>query len=91
MINEYKNFVNSSAHFENKRIQVGSEYKHQNILSLKSFKLANKEISSWDKYEPTPLYYLSDLAKYSGVSFICFIVSSTMTVYPCITSFGISV
>jgi len=42
MINEYKKFVNSSAHFENKRIQVGFEYKHQNILSLKSFKLAIK-------------------------------------------------
>ena len=72
MINEYKNFVNSSAHFENKRIQVCSEYKHQNILSLKSFKLANKEISSWDKYEPTPLYYLSDLANYAGVSSIAY-------------------
>ena len=72
MINEYKNFVNSSAHFENKRIQVGSEYKHQNILSLKSFELANKEISSWDKYEPTPLYYLSDLANYAGVSSIAY-------------------
>jgi len=72
MINEYKKFVNSCAHFENKRIQVSSEYKHQNILSLKSFKLANKEISSWDKYEPTPLYYLSDLAKYSGVSSIAY-------------------
>jgi len=72
MINEYKNFVNSSAHFENKRIQVSSEYKHQNILSLKSFKLANKEISSWDKYEPTPLYYLSDLANNAGVSSIAY-------------------
>ena len=72
MINEYKNFVNSSAHFENKRIQVGSEYKHQNILSLESFELANKEISSWDKYEPTPLYYLSDLANYAGVSSIAY-------------------
>ena len=72
MINEYKNFVNSSAHFENKRVQVGFEYKHQNILSLKSFKLANKEISSWDKYEPTPLYDLSDLAQYSGVSSIAY-------------------
>jgi len=72
MINEYKNFVNSSAHFENKRIQVGSEYKHQNILSLKSFELANKEISSWDKYEPTPLYYLSDLANDAGVSSIAY-------------------
>ena len=72
MINEYKQFVNSSAHFENKRIQVCSKYKHQNILSLKSFKLANKEISSWDKYESTPLYYLSDLAKYSGVSSIAY-------------------
>ena len=72
MINEYKNFVNSSTHFENKRIQVCSEYKHQNILSLKSFKLANKEISSWDKYEPTPLYYLSDLANYAGVLSIAY-------------------
>lgn len=72
MINEYKNFVSSSAHFENKRIQVGSGYKHQNILSLESFELANKEISSWDKYEPTPLYYLSDLANYAGVSSIAY-------------------
>jgi len=72
MINEYKNFVNSSAHFENKRIQVDSEYKHQNILSLKSFKLANKEISSWDKYEPTPLYYLTELANNAGVSSIVY-------------------
>ena len=55
-----------------KEFQVGSEYQHQNILSLKSFKLANKEISSWDKYEPTPLYYLSDLAKYSSVSSIAY-------------------
>ena len=46
-----------------KEFKLASEYKHQNILSLKSFKLANKEISSWDKYEPTPLYYLSDLAE----------------------------
>ena len=72
MINKYKNFVNSSAHFENKRVQVGFEYKHQNILSLKSFKLANKEISSWDKYEPTPLYYLSELANNAGVSSIVY-------------------
>jgi len=72
MINDYKNFVSSSAHFENKRIQVGAGYKHQSILSLESFELANKEISSWDKYEPTPLYYLSDLANDAGVSSIAY-------------------
>ena len=72
MINDYKNFVSSSAHFENKRIQVGSGYKHQNILSLESFELANKEITSWDNYKPTPLHSFSDMAKDTGVTSILY-------------------
>ena len=72
MMNQYKNFINSTEHFENINIQVGSQYKHQDILSLESFELANKEISSWDKYEPTPLHFLSEIANDSGVSLIAY-------------------
>ena len=72
MMNQYKNFINSTEHFENINIQVGSQYKHHDILSLESFELANKEISSWDKYEPTPLHFLSEIANDSGVSLIAY-------------------
>jgi len=72
MINQFKNLINSTEHFENINIQVGSQYKHQDILSLESFELANKEISSWDKYEPTPLHFLSEIANDSGVSLIAY-------------------
>jgi len=72
MMKQYKNFINSTEHFENINIQVGSQYKHQDILSLESFELANKEISSWDKYEPTPLHFLSEIANDSGVSLIAY-------------------
>ena len=72
MINQFKNLINSTEHFENINIQVGSQYKHQDILSLESFELANKEISSWDKYEPTPLHLLSEIANNSGVSLIAY-------------------
>ena len=72
MINQYKNLINSTEHFENRNIQVGFQYKHQDILSLESFELANKEISSWDKYEPTPLHLLSEIANNSGVSLIAY-------------------
>ena len=72
MMSQYKNLINSTEHFENINIQVGSQYKHQDILSLESFELANKEISSWDKYEPTPLQFLSEIANDSGVSLIAY-------------------
>jgi len=72
MMSQYKNLINSTEHFENINIQVGSQYKHQDILSLESFELANKEISSWDKYEPTPLHFLSEIANDSGVSLIAY-------------------
>lgn len=72
MINQFKNLINSTEHFENINIQVGSQYKHQDILSLESFELANKEISSWDKYEPTPLHFLSEIANDSSVSLIAY-------------------
>jgi diaminopropionate ammonia-lyase len=72
MINQFKNLINSTEHFENINIQVGSQYKHQDILSLESFELANKEISSWDKYKPTPLHFLSEIANNSGVSLIAY-------------------
>jgi hypothetical protein len=67
MINQYKHLIHSTRHFENLNIQAGSDYRYQDILSLESFELANKEISSWDRYESTPLHSLSDLASDSGV------------------------
>ena len=72
MINQYKHLIHSTRHFENLNIQAGSDYRYQDILSLKSFELANKEISSWDRYESTPLHSLSDLASDSGVSLIAY-------------------
>ena len=72
MTYKYSDFDLSFSHFENRRIQAGSEYKHQDILSLEAFELANKEITSWDKYEPTPLHIFSDMAKDVGVSSIAY-------------------
>ena len=72
MINQYKHLIRSTRHFENLNIQAGSDYRYQDILSLESFELANKEISSWDRYEPTPLHSLSDLASDNGVSLIAY-------------------
>ena len=72
MINQYKHLIHSTRHFENLNIQAGSDYRYQDILSLKSFELANKEISSWDRYESTPLHSLSDLASDNGVSLIAY-------------------
>ena len=72
MINQYKHLIDSTRHFENLNIQAGSDYRYQDILSLESFELANKEISSWDGYESTPLHSLSDLASDSGVSLIAY-------------------
>ena len=72
MTNNYSNFSEVFSHFENNRIQVGSEYKHQDILSLAAFKLANNEITSWDGYKPTPLHNFSDMAKDTGVELIVY-------------------
>ena len=72
MINQYKHLIRSTRHFENLNIQAGFDYRYQDILSLESFELANKEISSWDRYEPTPLHSLSDLASDNGVSLIAY-------------------
>ena len=72
MTNNYSNFSEVFSHFENYRIQVGSEYKHQDILSLAAFKLANNEITSWDGYKPTPLHNFSDMAKETGVELIVY-------------------
>jgi len=72
MINQYKHLIHSTRHFENLNIQAGSDYRYQDILSLESFELANKEIRSWDGYESTPLHSLSDLASDNGVSLIAY-------------------
>ena len=72
MIKQYKHLVHSTKHFENLNIQADFEYKHQHILSLEAFERANKEITTWDNYEPTPLHFFPDMAKDAGVSSIAY-------------------
>jgi len=72
MINEYNKLSVSTSHFQNKKLKIGTPYKHQHILSLVGFNRANKEICSWDDYQPTPLHLLPDLAKESGVASIAY-------------------
>jgi diaminopropionate ammonia-lyase len=67
MIKQYKHLVHSTKHFENLNIQADFEYKHQHILSLEAFERANKEITTWDNYEPTPLHFFPIMAKHAGV------------------------
>ena len=68
MANRYSEFSLSFSHFVNPKVQLGSEYKYQDILSLEGFELANKEITSWDNYQPTPLHSFDDIAQETGVS-----------------------
>ena len=72
MINEYNKLLVSTSHFQNKKLKIGTPYKHQHILSLDGFQRASKEICSWDDYQPTPLHLLPDLAKESGVASIAY-------------------
>ena len=68
MANRYSEFSLSFSHFVNPKVQLGSEYKYQDILSLEGFELASKEITSWDNYQPTPLHSFDDIAQETGVS-----------------------
>ena len=71
MVNSYRDFLLSFSHFKNPGAK-SFEYKHQHILSLEGFRKANKEITSWDNYKPTPLYSFSDMAKDTGVTSILY-------------------
>ncbi len=71
MVNSYSDFLLSFSHFKNLGAK-SFEYKHQHILSLEGFRKANKEITSWDNYKPTPLYSFSDMAKDTGVTSILY-------------------
>ncbi len=71
MVNSYSDFLLSFSHFKNPGAK-SFEYKHQHILSLEGFRKANKEITSWDNYKPTPLYSFSDMAKDTGVTSILY-------------------
>ena len=68
MANRYSEFSLSFSHFVNPKVQLGSEYKYQDILSLEGFELASKEITSWNNYKPTPLHSFDDIAQETGVS-----------------------
>ena len=70
MPNSYNDFALSFSHILNPKVQSGAHYEHQDILSLEGFKLANKEITSWDNYKPTPLHSFDDMAEGTGVASI---------------------
>ena len=70
MPNSYSDFALSFSHILNPKVQSGAHYEHQDILSLEGFKLANKEITSWDNYKPTPLHSFDDMAEGTGVASI---------------------
>ena len=70
MANSYNDFSLTFLHFVNPNVDLGSDYEHQDILSLDGFRLANKEITSWDDYLPTPLHSFDDMAQDIGVSSI---------------------
>ena len=63
MANSYTDFSLSFSHTLNPKVNLGSDYNHQDILSLEGFKLANNEITSWDNYKPTPLHSFDDMAR----------------------------
>ena len=71
MTNSYSDFSLPFSHFKNPSAK-NFEYKHQHILSLEGFELANKEITSWDNYKPTPLNSFSDMAGETGVTSILY-------------------
>ena len=70
MANSFSDFSLSFSHTLNPNFKLGSDYNHQDILSLEGFKLANNEITSWVNYKPTPLHSFDDMAKETGVSSI---------------------
>jgi len=58
----YSKYLETTHYLKNEHFKL-EDYKHQSILSLKAFKKAKKEITSWDNYKVTPLHSLSNLAK----------------------------
>jgi len=64
-ITAYDNIIDS---FSNTNNVENKEYSQQDILSLKNFEKAKKEIHTWAGYKPTPLHELKELAKTSKVA-----------------------
>jgi len=64
-IKTYDNIIDS---FSNTNNFENNDYLHQEILSLKNFDKAKKEIHTWEGYEATPLYELKELAHSSKVA-----------------------
>ncbi|WP_458700674.1 diaminopropionate ammonia-lyase [Sulfurospirillum sp. 1307] len=63
-----KSYLDQIEFFDNSKNLTNLPYTNQDILSLKGFKKAFNEISSWPNYKPTPLVSLDNLAKETGVS-----------------------
>ncbi len=66
-MNNFSQYLKNTKFFYNHNFKK-EDYIYQHILSLKGFKKAKDEISSWDNYKPTPLHCLEDLAKHTNVS-----------------------
>ena len=64
---EFKKYSQNIDFYDNSLHVKKNNYTHQNILSLKNFEKAKKEIISWAGYEPTKLISLDTVAQKSHV------------------------
>jgi diaminopropionate ammonia-lyase len=67
-MSEFDKYLESTNLYDNTADVKKSEYAHQDILSLKKFEKAKKEITSWEGYKTTSLVKLDELAQQQGVS-----------------------
>jgi diaminopropionate ammonia-lyase len=66
-INKFKSYVDSVEHFSNLKNFKSGPYTNQDILSIEGLINAQNEIKSWEGYDITPLYSLSNIAKQCSV------------------------
>ena len=64
----FSQYINTTNFFNNEENLEVCEYRHTDILSLKAFEKAKKEISSWSEYKTTPLVSLDEIAKKTNIS-----------------------
>jgi len=66
-MNNFSKYLSSTRFLYNQDFKV-QDYTHQKTLSLKGFKKAKEEITSWDNYQQTPLHSLENIAKQTNVA-----------------------
>jgi diaminopropionate ammonia-lyase len=67
-MNQFKKYSQNINFYDNSLHVKKHKYTHKNILSLKNFEKAKKEITSWEGYNPTRLFSLENIANSNCVS-----------------------